>query len=126
MADLDLSEVFDFEAELRRAADRVMPKVAPVIKKGALNIKKAMKDDATGHKSLKDLPRTISFEMDSGPTWVEAEIGWLKPTGQGHLENIAAFGTSKQAPVMDITRGLRAEERPLVDWLLRVGVEVIG
>ena len=125
MRDLvDVSDVEAFADELAEAALFAMPRIAPVMKKAGVNIKKAMKADATGHRHLRGLPRWVNFDFEQDANSVTVTVGFTK-SGQGNLANIAAFGTVKNAPVMDITRGLRAEVPAVVDWLARVGVEVI-
>ena len=84
-----------------------------------------MRADASGHRHLPQLPATIHYDVDVSPGSVSVDIGWLEPTGQGHLENIAVFGTSNNAPVMDITRGLRDELPTFMRWVAKVGSEVL-
>jgi len=124
MPDIDVSDVDEFAQHLNAAAALVMPRVAPVVKRGALSVKKAMQADASGHRRLGGLPGAVEYTVEQTATAIEVEVGFRKE-GQGNLANIAAFGTSQTAPVMDITRGLRAEAPTLIDWLGRVGVEVI-
>jgi hypothetical protein len=84
--------------------------------RAANNIKRTMREDATGHRHLPGLPSTVNYDLESDAEGVDIEVGFDK-LGQGNLANIAAFGSRNNAPVMDITRGLREELPRLERWL---------
>jgi hypothetical protein len=97
------------------AAERV-PGLEAVMHRAANNIKRTMREDATGHRHLPGLPSTVNYDLESDADSVDIEVGFDKK-GQGNLANIAAFGSVNNAPVMDITRGLRIELPALEAWL---------
>ncbi len=121
---LDMSEVAVLAAALAAAPAKVMPAVIPVAAKAGVNIKRIMKADASGHRYLGGLPRWVEYQLDVTPSSVSVEVGFVK-RGQGNLAAIAAFGTPRTAPVMDITRGLVAETPRFSDWLLRAAGEAL-
>ena len=106
------------------AGVRVLPSLIPVANKAGVNIKKVMKADATGHRRLAGLPRYVEYDVDSTPTSVTVEVGF-RDEGQGELANIAAFGTAKNPPVMDITRGLTEEVPRFMRMVARVAGEAL-
>jgi hypothetical protein len=104
----DHSELDDFARRLTVAPTRVLPALVPVAGRAGMNIKRVMKSDASGHRHLKGLESKVGYEVEVDATSVAVEVGFIDQ-GIGELANIAAFGTSKNAPVMDITRGLTEE-----------------
>ena len=98
---------FDRLADDLTAAERI-PGLEATMHRAANNIKRVMREDASGHRHLPGLPSTVNYDLDSDGDVVEIEVGFDK-RGQGNLANIAAFGSVNNAPVMDITRGLREE-----------------
>jgi hypothetical protein len=100
---LDAAQVRDFEKVMHKAAN---------------NIKRVMKADAIGHRHLPGLPSRVNYDFDTaaGGRYVSVIVGFDKKK-QGNLANIAAFGSRNNAPVMDITRGLREELPRLERWL---------
>ena len=125
MREIDTSELDRLARDFMAAPARVIPALVPVANRAGINIKRAMRADATGHRGMPDLPRTIAYDVELTPTSVSVDVGWLEPTGQGHLENIAAFGTSKTPPLMDITRGLTDEVPNFMRWVAKVGSEAL-
>ena len=84
---MDFSELADFAADLRAAADGIDAAASPVVVKGATNIKNTLQADMSGSGSFGHAAASVSFDM-VGPT--EAEIGPTKPSGA--IANIAYFG----------------------------------
>lgn len=121
---IDTHELDQLARDLMAAQSKIIPALVPVANKAGVNIKKAMKADASGHYRLGGLPAAVSYAVETGATSLEVAVGFDKK-GQGKLANIAAFGTSTQAPVMDITRGLKVEVPSFVKWALKVGSEAI-
>ena len=122
---LDSSEVHALAGQMRMAPARAMLALAPVAHTAGNKMKSGLRSQARGHRRLAGLPAGISYEVDVTPTQVKVEAGWFNPTGQGHLENIAAFGTSRNAPVMDIMQPLNAEVPAFMRWVAKVGSEAL-
>ena len=108
MPDFDTRELDALADDFTTAAARVVPALVPVAHRAGANMKRQMKRDASGHRNLPALPRYVQYDVDVHPTSVSVEVGFRKE-GQGNLANIAAFGTSNNAPIMDITAPLVAE-----------------
>lgn len=104
----------EFAADMRRAADSALPEAARIIKRGAVNIKNQMRQDAQGHRHFTRLGPSIGFDITDGRGLV-AEIG---PT-KGVLAGIAYFGSSRPggATVADPKIALDAEA-PVVERLI--------
>lgn len=89
---IDASEVRTAAADLRRAPALAAHRFWPIVKRGAVNISKDMKQTARRSRSFRPIARAISFDiLDGGYT---AEIGPVKGS-PGSLANIAYFGTSR-------------------------------
>jgi hypothetical protein len=112
----DTSEVDALAADLLNAAD--VKGFERVMKRAATNIKRTMKEDASGHRHLPGLAARVNYDFDTaaGGRYISVVVGFDKKR-QGNLANIAAYGSRNNAPVMDITRGLRLELPRIEQWL---------
>lgn len=124
MPSWDTSELDALAVDLSLASTKLIPAMVPVINKAGVNIKRVMKADASGHRRLAALPRYVEYDVTTHPTSVEVEVGFRKE-GQGNLAAIAAFGTPKTAPVMDITRGLTEELPNFMRWAAKAAGEAM-
>jgi len=116
---IDASQVDRLAVSLGQAGRKATLEATAVIAKGALNIKNEMVKDFTGHGHAPAIPRAINYDLRG----LSAEIGVDKRGPQGGLGNILAFGTSKNAAVLDHTRGLQAEVPNVVKFLGEIGVK---
>lgn len=103
---VDVDGARELGRDLQNVPAEAMPKFRRVVERGANNIKRDMRSDASNGQSYRHFPYTIDYDMVGD---LEAEIGPNKDRVQGALGNILYFGTSKNAPVLDINRGLRRE-----------------
>ncbi len=107
----DTSEVKRLAVDLSEAPSRLQRKAPKVMARGAFQIKKGMRKDASGHNFLSKLSYKVNYDqLDSGG--LNYEIGFDK-VGQGNLANIIVFGSINNAPVFDHTAALR-RETPLI------------
>lgn len=98
--------VKELAADLEAVPAKVQPEIAKVVKRGAVNVKKDMQRDARSGGYTKHFARSINFDMVT-PTF--AEIGPDKGKIQGALGNILYFGTSNNAPKLDLEAPLYRE-----------------
>jgi hypothetical protein len=119
---IDTSELDALARDLATAPARIIPALVPVAHRAGSNIKRAMRKDAEGHRHLPGLPRFVEYDVEVDATSVTVDVGFRKE-GAGNLANVAAFGTVNNAPVMDITRGLRDEVPNFMRWVAKVGAE---
>jgi hypothetical protein len=117
----DSSQVNRLGIDLTEAPGRIQRRAPKVLRRGALQIKNGMKRDASGHGHLGELQNHISYDELSPLSY---EIGFDKE-GQGHLANIAAFGSVNNAAVMDHTNSLRRELPAIVHHLSGAGEESV-
>jgi len=123
MATLDTSELDALNRELEQIPAEKLPQLKRVVTKGAVNIKNGMRVDAASGGSYRHFSRSISFdEIDGG---LGAEIGPDKSRVQGALGNILYFGTSKNAPVLDLEGPLRKEDQRFVDAIADVAEDIL-
>lgn len=120
----DTSELDALARDLAAAPAKVIPAIVPVANRAGVSMKGVMRRDASGHSHLRGLSRTVEYDVTVDATSVTVDVGFRKQ-GQGNLANIAAFGTSNNAPVMDITRGLTAEVPKFMRWVAQVGSEAL-
>ena len=111
--EFDTSAVDRLAVDLGQAGAKVVASAGAVLLKSALEIERGMKEDFTGHGHAPLIPRAINHTVRG----LSAEIGVDKRGPQGGLGNILAFGTSKNAAVVDHTAALR-RELPLIEKFL--------
>lgn len=98
------------------AEARITGETEKVIRKGALNVKTGMAEDArvAAPRHAPYFPQSISYDITTTATEVEAEIGPDKDRlgRQGALGNLLAFGSRNNAPVWDHAAALEREGQP--------------
>ncbi|WP_372672976.1 hypothetical protein [Amycolatopsis kentuckyensis] len=122
MATVDTHELARLADDLDAVPAEKRPEIRKVVERGALNIKNGLRQDAAGHPTYRLFPLSISFDMTGE---FEAEIGPDKSRVQGPLGNILYFGTSKNAPQLDLESPLRRETQRFVDYLADVAEDIL-
>lgn len=105
-------------AELIRASETGREEIRKILSRGAANIKRDMRRDARSNGSYQHFYRSISYDLDESE--MEAEIGPDKDKKQGALGNILYFGTSNNAPELDIHEGIDKEHPRFEQAMQRV------
>ena len=108
--DLDMNEVRTLAVDMSKVDSRLTRHLVPVVRKGALNIKNAMRADLRKSRNdgFKYVASTVNFdELDGG---LGAEIGPTKPAGA--LANIAFFGSSRGGGTVREPKHALADEEP--------------
>ena len=105
-----MNEVRTLAADMTKVDARMLRHLVPVVRRGAVNIKEAMRADL--HKSsnagFRHVASTVTFdETDDG---FGAEIGPTKPAGA--LANIAYFGSYKGGGTVRDPTGAMNDEEP--------------
>lgn len=125
MVNVDASEVYELAFDLSRAPDRMQDDAARTLKKSALQIKRRMIADFSGHRYAGSLPGAFEFQRIGDMSY---EIGELDSGGpQWGLAGILAYGTSNNAPVVNHTMSLWQEAPVMVRHLIgAAGDDVLG
>jgi hypothetical protein len=106
---IDTSDARDLVVDLAGAPGRIRRKAPAVMKRGALEVKRGMADDFSGHRYAGRVPASLEFEQRDALGLVY-EVGELDSAGpQWGIAAILAYGTSNNAPVVDHTAALRRE-----------------
>ena len=90
---LDFGDLEDFARELDHQGAKVVLAQRQVVKKGALNVKKRLQDEAQGVAHAPGFPRSITFDVELQGDELVAEIGPEKG-GSGSLA-LLYLGNSK-------------------------------
>ncbi|WP_409186721.1 hypothetical protein F9C11_21770 [Amycolatopsis sp. VS8301801F10] len=123
MSDVDMSQVDQLARDLEAVPEETLPKFKKVVAKGAVNVKNGMRADAQGHPTFRHFPRSITYDTtDQG---LGAEIGPDKNLIQGALGNLLFFGSSKNAPVLDINGPLNKEAPRFADAIADVAEDIL-
>ena len=122
MASVDTSELDALADDLAEIPEEKRPEFRKVVEKGALNIKNGLRADAAGHPTYRYFPTSISYDMTGE---LEAEIGPDKARVQGALGNILYFGTSKNAPQLNLEGPLHRETQRFEDHIADVAEDIL-
>lgn len=120
-------EVRSLATDLGRSSTEVADRAEKVLERGALNVKNRMVADArashNGH--ARRFASSISYDRATRIGKLGYEIGPDKERAQGALGNLLYFGSSKNAPTLDIEAGLIEEEPRLVSEMGKLLEQVI-
>ena len=126
---LDDSQLKTFSQDLGLVPKNLVSQIRPIVRKGAMNIKKTMQNDLRKSSSFRQVAQSVDFdEFESGAfgsTAISAEIGPNKSRHQAAgLAGFAYFGGSPAGggTVRDPAEAL-AEEAPTFERYLEQVVE---
>lgn len=92
---IDSSELRALAREIRTAPARKKRSIPPLVKRGAVNIKRQLRAEMGASRHFKQVVPLIDFDLKGvnlfGSDLIEAEIG-PRSEGAGSLANIAYFG----------------------------------
>jgi hypothetical protein len=111
--EVDGSELVTLAADLIGAPDRLMAEVEPVVEKGALNVRRGAQEllrSAITGVYLPHYGRAITYEMERGNDWVQADIGPEVDKPQGGMGRGVEVGSSNTAPIPHMFPALDEEE----------------
>ena len=121
----DTSQVDRLVLDLSHADKRIVDNARPVMKRGALSIKRRMMKDFSGHRYAGGVPYSLEFEQRDR-LGLGYEIGELNSAGrQWGLAAILAYGTSNNAPVVDHTAALRGESTLINKYLSKAAEDSV-
>lgn len=122
--DFDASELRSLAADLGKASREVFEEAEATTEKAAHNIKETMRAEAESSGAYRHFSGSISYDRKMSVGSIAYEVGPDKGRTQGALGNILYFGTSKNAPVLDVESGLSKEapefERRIADMAARL------
>jgi hypothetical protein len=105
----DTSQVDRLAVDMTEAPKRLQLRARKTMKRSALEIKRHMMEEFSGHRYARGVPASLEFRQLDGEGFAY-EIGELDSAGpQWGIAAILAFGTSNNAPVVDHTAGLWRE-----------------
>lgn len=97
--DIDMSELRTFAAAIEANAKTTPRKVRATVQRGANNVKRQLRREASKSRSFGQIAPTITYDMlgggDLGGTVIEAEIGPNTHFRAARIENIGYFGSSR-------------------------------
>ena len=100
--------------DLGKASLLASGKIIAATKKAANNIKEEARRNAEGMSYAPHYPRSITYDVEYGPTSVAAEIGPDKDLPQGALGNLLEYGSVNNAPHAHLGPAM---DRELGTWL---------
>ncbi|MFE5309703.1 hypothetical protein [Isoptericola sp. NPDC056605] len=111
------------EADLTRAASRILPEVDAVLKKGATNLKRDMQDafkESDYFTTKAGAPPRISYDRTFGPGTVGYEVG-PEIGGLGSLAGVAVEGGANGGGgSVDIDTPAKAEAQAVEKYLGKI------
>lgn len=122
---IDASEVERLGVDLSAAPERVQREARNVMKRSALEVKRGMQDDFSGHRYAGGVPASLEFEPMDG-TGLAYKVGELDSAGrQWGIAAILAYGTSNNAPNVDHKAALRRETPRILLYLGAAGEDAV-
>lgn len=114
---VDTSEARRFGVDMSNAPGRLQRAAPRTMRKSALQIKRRMAEDFSGHRKARGTELSLEFQqLDT--LGLRFEIGELDSAGyRWGLAAILAFGTSNNAPVVDHTAALWREAPVMINHL---------
>jgi hypothetical protein len=107
MAFIDNHELAQLAADLQRAPGRIERDAKGILKRGALEVKRGMIKEFSGHSYAPSVNRSLEMQQIDSLTW---DVGELDSSGpQWGIAAILAYGTSNNAPVVDHEAPARRE-----------------
>lgn len=125
MASVDNHELAQLAADLRMAPARAHRESKRVMKRGALEVKRGMMKEFSGHRYAGHVPGSLEFQQVDGDGLVY-DVGELDSAGpQWGIAAILAYGTSNNAPVVDHTKPAAREGLVLQEKLGDAGEDAV-
>lgn len=97
-------------AALNRAPGALQRNVRTAVERTARTVRDDARSRIRGHRYLPRYPTSITYDITTTPTSVQAEIGPDKGRPQGPLGNLIEYGSSKNAPIPHLLPALDAAE----------------
>lgn len=111
----DGSEIRALAADLQAAGSGVAGVVRPIVHKGAMNIKKQMREEMQASAHFRPVAKAIDYSMHGGMVFgvgvIEAEIGPRRGS-PGSLANIAYWGSARGGGTVPDPQGALDAEVP--------------
>lgn len=123
-AEYDDTELRRLEVDLRGAPARVQRRASVEVDKAGDLVQRGMRRQASGHRSLRHLPKSITREM-LGPYEVEVGYDTHVRGAQGRLAHIIVYGSVNNAPQWDHTVPLRNATPRILQRLAEAGEESV-
>lgn len=118
----DLSELRRLDSDLGKIPGRAVPPLMKAVTEVSGRVRDKLREDASGMKHAPYFADSITDELKVKVGQIGAEIGPDKGRRQGALGNLLYFGSSKNAPVLDINAPLDDGG----DQLEKAAGEVVG
>lgn len=106
----DVSELLAWERVLAAAGADAMAEGEKIVAKGSLNIKNDARRMAPKTPHTPAYASSISYDITTGPDWIEGEIGPEEGRRQRGLGNLLEYGGHGTAPHPHNEPALDAEE----------------
>lgn len=125
MASVENGDLARLAADLRLAPGRAQRASKRVMKRGALEVKRGMMKEFSGHRYAGHVPGSLEFQQVDGDGLVY-DVGELDSAGpQWGIAAILAYGTSNNAPVVDHTKPAMREGLVLQEKLGDAGEDAV-
>lgn len=89
---VDVSQLRELATDLQQVPTKVITGIPPVVRKGAMNVKRTMQADFSKSRHFGHIARTINFDFTMDANGAEVEIGPDKSIPGGSLAVIAYWG----------------------------------
>lgn len=128
MISFDASDLRRLADDLAAAPDRLKPDVDRIVERGALNIRRRaqrrIRDQIRG-VYLPHYARSITYDVDKGGTYAEAEVGPESGMPQGGMGAAIEFGSARHGPLPHLLPAYDEELPRLIEHLADAAERVL-
>lgn len=126
---VDVSQLRELATDLQQVPAKVITGIPPVVRKGAMNIKRTMQADFLQSRSFGQIARSINFDVTADADGFEAEVGPDKSVARAgaSLAHIAYWGGANGGggTVRDPAHALEDEGDQFEDALSRLLEDIL-
>lgn len=126
MISLDAHELDPFRTVLDQASADAHREGEAIVAKGSLNIKNDARRLAPGTGHAKLYPQSISYDVTTGPGWIEGEVGPVEGRPQRGLGNLLEYGGPFNKPQPHLEPALDIEEPKFYEQAELLAARLMG
>lgn len=120
---VDTSDLDSLAYDYQRTPQRVAEQAPAVLRRGAVNIRRAARAHLAGAVTGVYLPhygRSIDFDEESGDGWFEVEIGPNAGMPQGGMGRGVEYGSAHTRPIPHLIPAWEDEQGRFDEWAERI------
>ena len=123
--EIDSGELSSLSADLRGSGSKIAPFARAAVEHTAFEVKRPSQRHVSGSKRFGPLPASIDYDMQAGPDWVGAEVGFKKD-GQGNMGHWWEYGSRNFPARAPLGRSLEENQADFVRGITKAAEDALG